>query len=124
MHDLNGNTDMLATILLWGQNQPQAPSFMPLIMIGGMFLLFYLIMIRPAQRQEKERKLLAANLEKNDRIVTSAGIYGTVVSVNDEADEVIVRVDENVKLKMMRAAVLRNITKEEAFEEAKKASAS
>lgn len=87
--------------------------------MGGLFVLFYLFMIRPQMRQEKERKALAASLEKNDKVITHAGIYGTIVSVNEEEDDIVVRIDENVKVKMMRAAILRNITKEEALQETK-----
>lgn len=106
--------------MLFADDAPKGPpSFMPLVMIGGLFLLFYLFMIRPQMRQEKERKALASNLEKNDDVLTHSGIYGTIVSLSDKEDEVTVRIAENVKVKMMRAAIIRNITKEKQFAEAK-----
>jgi len=84
---------------------------------GGFVLLFgmlYLLFLRPAMKQEKERSNLQNSLQKNDRILTSGGIYGTVVSVSDTADELVLRVDDQVKIRVTRAGVVRNFTREEA----------
>jgi preprotein translocase subunit YajC len=107
---------MLLSLLLWAQEQPAQPSpfFNPMTIILGLFLLFFFIVLLPAQRrQEKERVAMLAALEKNDRVLTTGGIYGTVVSISDKEDEILVKVDDNVKLRMTRSAVARNLTKED-----------
>ena len=90
--------------------------FIPIILI----FLFSLIVLRPMnRRQEQERQALLSSLKKNDRVLTSAGIYGTVISVSDKEDEVVVKVDDNVRLKMIKSAIARNLTNEEAAKAAK-----
>jgi preprotein translocase subunit YajC len=90
--------------------------FIPIVLV----FLFYLIVLRPMnRRQEQERQKLLSNLKKNDKVLTTAGIYGTVVSVSDKEDEVVVKVDDNVRLKMVKSAITRNFTNEEAAKAAK-----
>ncbi len=63
-------------------------------------------MIRPQQQQEKKRREMIDALKKNDKVLTSAGIYGTVVSVDNEDDRVVVRVDDDrgVKIAFSKAS--------------------
>ena len=77
-------------------------------------LLFYILFLRPMRKQEQEKAALLTTTKKNDKIITHSGIYGTVVSVSDKEDEIVVRVDDNVRLKMVKNAILRNLTNEEA----------
>jgi len=86
-------------------------GMMPLLLV--LFALFYFIVLRPLKRQENERKQMASVLEKNDKVLTTAGIYGTVVSVSEKEDEVVVKVDDNTRLRMLKSSILRNMTKEE-----------
>jgi preprotein translocase subunit YajC len=84
---------------------------------GGMVLMFgvlYLLFLRPAMNQEKERATLQNSLQKNDKVLTSGGIYGTVVSIVENADELLLRVDDQVKIRVTRSGVVRNFTREEA----------
>ncbi len=60
-----------------------------------------------------------SGLKKNDKVLTTSGIYGTVISVAEKEDEVVVKVDDNTRLKMVKAAILRNITNEEDAVKAK-----
>ena len=62
---------------------------------------------------------MLANLKKNDKVVTAGGIYGTVVSVAEKEDEVVVKVDENVRLRVTKGSITRNLTNEEAARAAK-----
>jgi preprotein translocase subunit YajC len=75
-------------------------SFVPLILI---FVIFYFMLIRPQRQKEKERQKMVNNLEKNDEVVTTGGIHGTVVNVKDKT--VILRVDENVKIELEKNCV-------------------
>ncbi|MDD5730447.1 MAG: preprotein translocase subunit YajC [Candidatus Omnitrophica bacterium] len=75
-------------------------NFVPLIFI---FIIFYFLIIRPQKSQEKERQKMLSNLNKNDEVVTTGGIHGTVVNVKEKT--VILRVDENVKLEVEKSCV-------------------
>jgi preprotein translocase subunit YajC len=110
---------MLELLLLVaeGEAKPaQGPlTFEPLLFMLAIFALFYFIVIRPQQRrQDRDRQSLITSLKKNDRVITTAGIYGTVVSVSDKEDEVTVKVDDNARLKMLKSSILRNLTADEA----------
>ncbi|MBN1587402.1 MAG: preprotein translocase subunit YajC [Candidatus Omnitrophica bacterium] len=77
-------------------------SFLPLILI---FLIFYVLLIRPQNKKEAERKKMIDGIQKNDEIVTIGGIHGTIVNLKD--DVVTVRVDEKVRIDIDRSAVSR-----------------
>lgn len=83
---------------------------------GGLFsLLFpllvlvflYFVMIRPAAKQRKEQEALQKSLQKGDRVITSAGIVGTVAGVDDQF--VTLEVSEKVRVKFLREAITRKI---------------
>ena len=74
-----------------------------LIPIVGMLLIFYLLLIRPQQKRQKETRRTIESLRKGDRIVTSSGLYGTLVGIKDNM--VVVKIAENVKVEMLKSAV-------------------
>lgn len=75
-------------------------NFVPLIFI---FAVFYFMIIRPQQKRQKEHRSMIENLKKNDEIVTSGGVHGTIVNVKDKT--FVVRVDENTKLEIDKNSV-------------------
>jgi len=100
-----------------GATKPAPPGGIPfdmiLFMIVPLFLIYFLV-LRPGQkRQEQERNALFATLKKNDKVLTTSGIYGVMVSVSEKEDEVTVRVDDNTRLRMLKSCIARNLTHEE-----------
>jgi preprotein translocase subunit YajC len=79
------------------------------------FALFYLMMIRPQKRKEKELRDQVSAVKENDRVVTIGGIYGVVTNVQRDAQRVTVRVDESTgtKLRLNMSAIARVLTAEE-----------
>ncbi|MDX2046530.1 MAG: preprotein translocase subunit YajC [Chitinophagaceae bacterium] len=57
---------------------------MQFLLLGGMILVFYFFMIRPQTQKAKKAKQFQQNLQKGDKIVTIAGIHGTIYKVNDD----------------------------------------
>lgn len=57
-------------------------GFLPLIFI---FVIFYFLLIRPQQRKQKEWQAMLGTIKNGDRVVTSGGMRGTVVSVKDDS---------------------------------------
>jgi len=55
-----------------------------LIIMGAMILVFWLFMIRPQAKKAKEQKKFINDLQKGDKIVTIAGIHGTINKVNED----------------------------------------
>jgi preprotein translocase subunit YajC len=76
--------NLLTIFLMTGQGDAKAGSGMMPIFLGGMILVFWLFMIRPQAKKAKEQKNFIANLQKGDKIVTIAGIHGTINKVNDD----------------------------------------
>lgn len=65
--------------------------------------IFYVLLILPQQRRQKQHRAMLAALKTGDKVVTSAGIYGTVAGIDQ--DTVIVRIADQVKVKMLRSAI-------------------
>ncbi len=78
-------------------------SMVPVVL---MFVIFYFLMIRPQQKQQKEHKAFLAALDKNQDVVTSGGIHGTIVQVKDNT--VSIKVAENVRLEVDKSAIARS----------------
>ena len=75
----------------------QLMQYLPFVPV---LLLFYFMIIRPSQVQERKKREMVNQLKKNDRVLTLAGIYGTVVSIDPEGDKVVLRIDEDGKVKV------------------------
>ena len=74
-----------------------------LIMFGAIFAIFYFMIIRPQQKKAKEREKLLSNLEKGDKIVTSGGVHGTIVGLEEKT--ALIEIAQNVKIKVERSAI-------------------
>lgn len=83
-------------------------AFMPLIVI---FIIFYLLLIKPQQKKQKELQKMLSEVQKGDKIITTGGIHGIVASVKD--DIVSVKVAENVKIDVSRSCIA-TVKKEKA----------
>jgi preprotein translocase subunit YajC len=79
-------------------DRPPLPfQLLPLVAIAA---AAYLLLFRPERERLRRQQAMLAGLKKNDRVVTSSGIYGTVVAVDTPADRVTLRVDESSNLKL------------------------
>ena len=77
------------------------PSFlMQTLPFLPVLLIFYFLMIRPQQQQDRKRREMIGQLKKNDRVLTAAGFYGTVVSIEPDGDRVVLKIDEDGKVRV------------------------
>ena len=86
----------------------------PMTLMIGVLILVYFIMIRPERRKRADMVSMLDNLRKNDRVVTIGGIFGTVVSVQQGAEDVSIRVDDNTRIKILRSAISRVVSEDSA----------
>ncbi len=63
---------------------PKGGSSMSLIMMGAIILVFWLFMIRPQAKKAKDQKKFIEGMQKGDKVVTIAGIHGTINRVNED----------------------------------------
>ncbi len=82
-----------------------------LVTFGLIIVVFYFLVIRPQNRKQKDAKKMLANIRRGDRVVTIGGEHGFVDSVKD--DVVIIKVDENVKIKFSKSAVSQVLERKE-----------
>lgn len=74
-----------------------------LVMLAGLFVLFYFIAIRPQRKRQKEHAALVASIAKGDEVITNSGILGTVVRV--EGDYLVLTVADKVEMKFQKVAM-------------------
>ena len=81
-------------------------SFLPMIII---FLIFFLLVIRPQQKRQRQaqtdRELMLKALKPGDKVITTGGIYGTIVAVRDKEDTVQLRIAQSVSIEVLRSSI-------------------
>ena len=78
-------------------------SFGMLLPLVGIFIVFYLFIIRPQKKREDKRKAMIAAVRKDDKVVTAGGIHGHVTKVDDAS--VLLEVATNTKLRVEKSAI-------------------
>lgn len=80
-------------------------STIMLIWFGLIFVVFYFFMIRPQAAKAKKQKSFLSSLQKGDKIVTIAGIHGTVYKINDDNTTLQLEVNPGSYLKIEKSAI-------------------
>ncbi len=82
-----------------------APNPMGMNLILILFLgVFWVFMIMPQRKQQKQREQMLKNLKKGDKVITSGGIHGEVVDFDGD-DDIKVRVSDKVEMKFTRSSI-------------------
>jgi preprotein translocase subunit YajC len=87
-------------------NDPTGVSF--LISILMVFVVMYFLILRPQAKRQKEREAMMKKVGKGDRVLTTGGFYGTVVSVKGD-DVLLVKFGDNRPFEVTRQAVASNL---------------
>jgi len=82
-----------------------------LIVMPLIILVFYFLVMRPQNKKQKDAKKMLESIRKGDRVVTIGGMHGYVESVKEDA--VVLKVDDNVKLKFSKSAVSQVLERKE-----------
>jgi preprotein translocase subunit YajC len=98
-----------------------APGWAPLLPFILVFVIFYLILIRPQKKQQQEHQKLMESLKSGDQILMSNGIYGTIVDAKEKS--LTVKIADNVKIKVLRSAVSQLVNGDEKKAEKQAAAA-
>ncbi|MGH2636094.1 MAG: preprotein translocase subunit YajC, partial [Actinomycetota bacterium] len=86
---------------------------LPLLMLGG----FYFLLIRPQRSRQRAQQALLASLEVGDEVLTSGGVFGTIVEIDDEENVVTVEIAPGTRVKMLRQGISQRFVEEEEEEE-------
>ena len=85
-------------------------TFLPIILIIG---VFYLLVMRPQQKKRRALQEKLSTVQPGDKIMTTAGVFGTVASVSD--DKFDLEVAPDVRITMIKAAISQIVTEPEAL---------
>ena len=90
-------------ILLQAAGQNAGGGYSTIIMMVAIFVIFWLFMIRPQQKRQKELQQKREALGINDRIVTSGGLYGVIKDVKQT--ELVVEIADGVRVRVDKGSV-------------------
>ena len=100
-------------VFAFGGGQPtpegaEAPNMLvtmfPFIL---MFVILYLLIIRPQQKKQKDHQRMVDELKKGDRVVTSGGVHGTITGIKDQEGILVVQVAKEVQIEVSRGSISR-----------------
>ena len=94
----------MGNMILAATSKSSSPNLFPILIIVVLFVLLYMTMIRPQRNRQRQAQQMQSTVEPGARIRTTAGIYGTVKSVED--GDVVVEVAPGVEIRMLRRAVM------------------
>ena len=80
-----------------------AQGFMSFVPFIAVLAIMYFLMIRPQQKRQKEHQTMLDALQKGDQILTSGGIYGTVVGLR--GNDVEIKIADDVKVRIIKSAI-------------------
>lgn len=84
----------------------------PLLMMVGIFAVFYFLLIMPQQRRQKKWQAMLGTIKAGDQVTTSGGLKGTVLSLKD--DTIVLRLPpDNIKIEVVRSSIVSLTTEEE-----------
>ncbi len=76
-----------------------------LIWFGLIFVVMYLLLIRPQQKKAKEHQRLIKELKKGDKVVTSGGMFGTIFAIDEDRGRVVLKISEDVKMEFLKSSI-------------------
>ena len=91
-----------------GSSNPTLSALLQMLQFLPLFVILYFLLIRPQQQQQKKLERMRHELKKGDRVLTTGGIIGTVVGLDD--GKAVLKVADDVKLEFARSAIVQIMT--------------
>jgi preprotein translocase subunit YajC len=83
---------------------PTVSTLLMLLQFVPIFLIVYFLIIRPQRQRQKQLEKMIQALKKGDRVLTSGGIFGTVVGIDDS--KAVLRIAEDIKVEFSKGAIV------------------
>lgn len=87
-----------------------SPIMFNLLIFGGFFVILYFFIIRPQQRQKKQFAQMVSQLKRGDKVMLASGMFGSIVEVKPEAEEVKIEIANDVVVTFVKGAIARVIS--------------
>ncbi len=112
----DATASLLPGIVLWAQqDRPGGLPIWPVLILIG--IMFYFLLIRPELSSRKRHEQMLKDLKPGDEVVTIGGLVGKIVSA--DSDTFTIRLDDNVRVKVLRSAIARLYTEKLKEKESK-----
>ena len=82
-----------------------------LVYFGLIFVVMYLLLIRPQRKKHKAHESLLAELQKGDKVLTSGGMFGTVFAIDDDRNRVVLKINDTTRLEFLKSAIATRVDK-------------
>jgi preprotein translocase subunit YajC len=92
-----------APAILFAAQSPAGNGLIAFLPLAIIMVIFYVLLIMPAQRRQKKTQAMLSELKTGDKVVTTGGLYGTIVALDGDAIQL--RIADQVKVKVSRSAV-------------------
>src|SRR5215469_1420890 len=93
----------VASAILLAAQSPAGNGLIAFLPLAVIMVIFYVLLIMPAQRRQKKTQSMLSALKTGDKVVTTGGLYGTIVALDGDAIQL--RIADQVKVKVARSAV-------------------
>lgn len=97
--------NVAAIFLMLGQGDKGGGGGFQFVFLGLMILVFYFFMIRPQTKKAKQQKTFLSDLKKGDKVVTIAGIHGTINKINDDGTTMNLEVSPGSYIKIEKSSI-------------------
>lgn len=104
MFDLFWPLEAMAQAPAGPADNPQQRFFAQLLLILSFVLIMYFLLLRPQMKRQKQVQAMLKGLKNGDRVLTTGGIYGQVLSLK-ENDVVVLKIADDVKIEVAKSAI-------------------
>src|SRR6185436_17534647 len=89
-------------------SNPMIGTILNAVPFVAVLAIFYFLIIRPQQTRQKQMDTMLKNLKRGDRVLTSGGLYGTVLGVED--NKVVLKISDDTKAEFVKSAITQVVT--------------
>jgi len=98
-------------ILMSGGQDAQGGGAFTIVWFGLIFVLMYLLLIRPQRKKQKEHDKLLNELARGDKVVTSGGMFGTIFAIDEERNRVVLKIGGDIKMEFLKSSIAGKVDK-------------
>jgi len=79
--------------------------------MGLIFVVMYLLLIRPQRKKQKEHEKLLNDLKKGDRVVTSGGMFATIFAIDEDRGRVVLKIGDDTRMEFLKSSIAAKVEK-------------
>lgn len=98
-------------LMAGGQEGAGGGGIITLVWFGLIFVIMYLLLIRPQRKKQKEHERLLGELKKGDKVVTTGGMFGTIFAIDDERNRIVLKIGDDTKLEFLKSSIAARVDK-------------